>query len=317
MTNNSSGNCFSKEHLQEFERDGCTVIRDFLSIEQVAALRTRTSELLDCFDPSTHPLTTFETGTNKDKHIGDKYFFDSSDKISYFLDEDAAKKGGTLIVDKQRAVNKIGHGIHICEPLFAQLTHSDRVKEIVKTMGFQDPRVLQSMVIFKQPRTGGAVPLHQDSSFLFTQPPSACGFWIALEDCTVTNGCLEVIRGSHKYTPVTRRFVRKSDATVPDGTMFVSIDPVFSLFPPIRDNGQTPNPVSFMSDAKQAADDCEPLEVSAGSLVLIHGQLLHRSSHNYSDKSRWIYTFHIIDGTYDYDKHNWLQMPADKELTKL
>ncbi|KAJ2700149.1 hypothetical protein FB645_005081 [Coemansia sp. IMI 203386] len=310
---------FSQEHRQEFERNGCAVIKNFLSAEEIAALRARTSVLLECFDPTDHPLTTFETGTRHDKHIGDKYFFDSSDKVSYFLDEEATLEG-KLVVDKQRAVNKIGHGLHIREPLFARLTHSDRIREIAQKLGFEDPRVLQSMLIFKQPRIGGAVPMHQDSSFLFTRPLSACGFWIALEDCTVINGCLEVVPGSHKYSPVTRRFVRKqelitlsSGETVPSGTEFVLVDPAFSLFPPVRDNGQAcPEPVS---DAKQT--DCQPLEVSAGSLVLIHGQLLHRSSHNHSEKSRWIYTFHIVEGMFEYDKHNWLQMPAGKELSRL
>ncbi|KAJ1809065.1 hypothetical protein LPJ75_004460, partial [Coemansia sp. RSA 2598] len=294
-TDTSAAGCFSKEHQLEFARNGCAVIKDFVSAEEVAALRRCTSALLEAFDPSDHPLTTFETGSREDRHIGDKYFFDSSDRVSYFFDEDAVSEG-KLVVDKQRAVNKIGHGLHIREPLFAKLTHSDRVKEIAEKLGYEDPRVLQSMVIFKQPRIGGAVPLHQDSSFLFTRPLSACGFWIALEDCTVTNGCLEVVLGSHRYSPVTRRFVRKQESTVlasgesvPDGTEFVSVEPAFSLFPPVRDCGQArPEP---MPDPQ--SDECRPLEVSAGSLVLIHGQLLHRSSHNYSDRSRWIYTFHI------------------------
>lgn len=42
------------------------------------------------------------------------------------------------------------------------------------------------------------VPSHQDSSFLYTEPLSAVGFWFALEDCTAENGCLSFIPGSHK-----------------------------------------------------------------------------------------------------------------------
>jgi hypothetical protein len=34
------------------------------------------------------------------------------------------------------------------------------------------------------------VPCHNDSTFLYTDPPSAVGAWIALEDCTPANGCL-------------------------------------------------------------------------------------------------------------------------------
>lgn len=54
------------------------------------------------------------------------------------------------------------------------------------------------MIICKQPEIGGAVPSHQDSTFLFTEAPSAVGFWYALEDATLENGCLSFLPGSHK-----------------------------------------------------------------------------------------------------------------------
>ncbi|KAJ1938811.1 hypothetical protein FBU59_004327 [Linderina macrospora] len=298
---------FTDAHYDSFKNDGCVVIPEFLSAEEVTALRSRTAELLDSFDPETHPKTTFSTGIH-DKHIGDQYFLDSSDKVSYFLEEQAVVDG-KLAVNKSQAINKIGHGLHIHEPLFAELSHSDKVRQIAHRLGYDDPRILQSMVICKQPSIGGEVPLHQDSCFLYTKPLSACGFWFALEDCTLTNGCLEFIPGSHLETPITERFVQKESG---DGTEFVPIEPEFSLFPPTKDNNETPAP-----EPKLADTPCKPIEVKAGSVVLIHGQVLHRSSHNHSDKSRWIYTFHIIEGGYEYDERNWLQMPAGAELTKL
>jgi phytanoyl-CoA hydroxylase len=75
------------------------------------------------------------------------------------------------------------------------------------------------MIICKQPRIGGkgteeimsalsfysteltsvkTVPVHDDSTFLYTEPVSALGFWFALEPCTSTNGCLSFAPGSHK-----------------------------------------------------------------------------------------------------------------------
>lgn len=42
------------------------------------------------------------------------------------------------------------------------------------------------MVICKQPKIGGEVPVHNDSTFLYTEPVSAVGFWFALEPCTRT-----------------------------------------------------------------------------------------------------------------------------------
>lgn len=58
-------------------------------------------------------------------------------------------------------------------------------------------------------------------------------------------------------------------------------------------------------------------EVKAGDLVLIHGNLLHKSERNTSAKGRMIYTFHIIEG-HDrvYDEKNWLQ-PTEGMFTRL
>lgn len=53
------------------------------------------------------------------------------------------------------------------------------------------------MLIFKHKSVGGAVPAHQDGTFLYTDPPSAVGLWFALEDCTPDNGCLVRRRCRH------------------------------------------------------------------------------------------------------------------------
>ena len=50
-----------------------------------------------------------------------------------------------------------------------------------------------------------------------------------------------------------------------------------------------------------------PLEATAGTMIVLHGSLPHRSGPNRSDKSRHAYTLHIIDGTARYLDDNWLQ----------
>lgn len=80
----------------------------FLTQEQIDGLLKRSKELLSEFDPDKHPLTKFKTG-NMD-HIGNDYFINSGDKIRYFLDEGALDADGNLTREKDKAVNKIGHG---------------------------------------------------------------------------------------------------------------------------------------------------------------------------------------------------------------
>lgn len=55
---------------------------DFLSQDEVQKLLGRTHELLDAFDPASHPLTAFKTGRQDGEHVGDDYFLTSGDKVS-------------------------------------------------------------------------------------------------------------------------------------------------------------------------------------------------------------------------------------------
>lgn len=176
---------------------------------------------------------------------------------------------------------------------------------IARALGFGDPRVLQSMVICKQPEIGGRVPPHQDSTFLYTNPPSAVGFWIALEDATNKNGCLSFAPGSHKRTAVKSRFVRKENG----GTGFEEVKG--ARFPIEMRNEE-----GMRGEEEEEEEEYLLEEVKAGTLVLIHGNLLHKSEKNLSAKSRYIYTFHVIEGENIYDDKNWLQPPKN-EFTRL
>ncbi|KAH9948564.1 phytanoyl-CoA dioxygenase [Amylocystis lapponica] len=207
MTAQSLG-YLTQEQVDQFRRDGYLRLPTFLSSVETEALLTRSKQLIEQFSIEDHPLTKFTTGD--DNHIGDDYFLTSGDKIRYFLEEDAVDKNGKLNREKQRAVNKIGHALHELDPVFRAVTiENPSMRAVVRDLQFHhDPVALQSMVICKQPEIGGEVPEHNDSTFLYTSPPSALGFWIALEKCTPENGALSFLPGSHLSAPITKRFVR-------------------------------------------------------------------------------------------------------------
>lgn len=54
---------------------------------------------------------------------------------------------------------------------------------------------------------------HQDSTFLYTNPMSCIGLWLALEDANKDNGCLWAIKGIHKQG-LSRRFKRLPEGGV-------------------------------------------------------------------------------------------------------
>lgn len=299
----------SPPQLEAFEEEGYLCIPDALDPSTVRTLLDETRNMLNSFDPSQHPMTQFVTGDDQSdrnaKHVGDEYFLTSGDKIRYFLEPDAVSPSqpNTLLKPPHLSVNKIGHALHDLSQPFAQISINKRNAAIARSLGLRDPRVLQSMVILKQPEIGGAVPPHQDSTFLYTDPPSAVGFWYALEDATKGNGGLSFAKGSHKRNGVSKRFVRSSSGA---GIEFEDV--AGSRFPEnLKDN-----PTKHQQDEKY-----EMAEVKAGTLVLIHGNVLHKSEKNTSGKSRFVYTFHMIEGTNKYDGKNWLQPTRKDGFSKL
>ncbi|OJJ72602.1 hypothetical protein ASPBRDRAFT_175890 [Aspergillus brasiliensis CBS 101740] len=299
-----------------FHESGYLIIPDYLTADEITNCLDETNHLLTTFPLDTHPLTKFTTGDSPssptEKHVGDSYFLESGDKIRFFFEPSAiSPETSELLKPKHEAVNKIGHSLHTLSEPFKSITLSERNADIARSLGFKDPRVLQSMVICKQPGIGGAVPPHRDSEFLYTDPPSAVGWWIALQDAGKGNASLGMVKGSHRRGKgIGRRFVRVyggDKGEVLEGTGFVE-----------NDGGRFPRGLEVEDGEDDNGEEVEVVDVKAGSLVLIHGNVLHKSERNTGDKSRFAYTFHVIEGAegWRYDERNWLQ-PTGEGFSRL
>lgn len=270
----------SSDQLEFFNSQGYLVIESFACPQEIDAMMKRMDQLLDEFDCSTASIFS----TKNQQQLTDDYFYESAGNVSFFFEEKAFGEDGNLKQPKQLSINKVGHALHELDPVFKAFSSSDKVCGMLSSLGYRRPIIIQSMYIFKQPGIGGEVVPHQDNSFLYTEPPTCTGLWWAIEDATITNGCLWAIPGSHKNGLV-RRFIR--------GEGGVSFD--------------RPSPTY---DKK----DFVAIEVKAGSLVLLHGDLIHQSFENQSSKSRHAYSIHVVDTDgCKWAQSNWIRRKVEPE----
>jgi phytanoyl-CoA hydroxylase len=273
------GGRLSEAMVGAYREAGVIILRDFVSREDCAQLQRRALELVDAFDPY-EVRSVFSTTRNE--QLDDTYFIESGDKIRFFLENDAFDDDGRLRQSKEHSLNKMGHAMHDLDPVFDAFSRTPDLAEVARRVGFEDPAILQSMYIFKPPRIGGEVVCHQDSSYIYTEPESCVGFWFALEDATLENGCMQFIPGAHRM-PLKKRNYRRPDGRLVTETL-----------------DETPWP----EDRRIAA------EAPAGTLVIFDGRAPHLSAANRSDRSRHAYTLHVIDRTCHYPAENWLQRSA-------
>jgi phytanoyl-CoA hydroxylase len=256
------------EQLAAWERDGFLVVEGFKDPAECDELKAHAESLLATFDPAEH-RSVFTT--NDQVRTSDEWFLTSGDKVRFFVEE-----------EDPTVVNKIGHAMHDLDPVFDRFSRDRRLGAIARQIGMQEPLLLQSMYILKAPHVGGEVTSHTDHTFLWTDPPSVVGFWFAVEDATLENGCMWALPGGHRL-PARKRFRRHPEGT---GTVMDVLDP-----DPYPSEGEV------------------PLPAPKGTLVMLHGLLPHRSDANRSDRSRHAYTLHVIDGAADYATDGWLQRP--------
>lgn len=277
----------SQADLSLYKEQGYLLIPDFASSDECRTMREHAGALVAAFDPVSDPRCLWDARSQR-KHVSYDYFLESLNKVSIFFESTAMNSDGQMLLDKTKAVVKIGHALHDYDPVFQLYSHSQRMNQIARDLGYKRPLIGQSRYFFKLPKVEGSIAPHQDSTALYTEPLSCYAIWLALEDATIDNGCMWIIPRSH-YDGLLRRVLREP---VTGGSRLLELG-----------NGNTPewNDLSFV-----------PLEVKAGTAVLMSGELIHQSKSNTSNVSRQAYALHFIEGadTHKYPTENWLQRPG-------
>jgi len=147
---------------------------------------------------------------------------------------------------------------------YGLLTRSRRMVETADALLDGDSAVchFHSKLMQKEPKVGGAWEWHQDygywykNEFLF--PDEMISIMVAITKATKQNGCLQVIRGTHKMGRIEHGFAGEQV-----GASQHYVDLALKTMPIVY------------------------VELEPGDALFFHSNLLHRSEANLSDSARW------------------------------
>jgi phytanoyl-CoA hydroxylase len=164
-------------------------------------------------------------------------------------------------VDEADAVRKFeGLGL-LDDDVVHALATDDRLVTVAQDLLGPDVKLLRSAAMFKPPGVGSEKGLHQDSAYYPVRPYDQVTTWIALDDATPENGCMEVLPGGHMdglLEHETREY--ETDIVIPE------------------DLGEM-----------------ERLPMEAGDVLFQHSLLPHRTSPNTTDRWRRAMIFMYMD----------------------
>jgi phytanoyl-CoA hydroxylase len=171
----------------------------------------------------------------------------------------AKEKLATLdVTQRQDAVRKLMWYVD-AEPRLRALSHHEELLRVITVLlGNKDPFMFQDMALLKPPMLGREKPWHQDHAY-FDYPlgTPVVGVWIALDEATVENGCMQLLPGKHREPII---HFKRRDWQICDSTIL----------------GQ-----------ESVAAPLKP-----GGLLLFDGLLPHGTPHNFSGKRRRALQFH-------------------------
>ncbi|MGM9506416.1 phytanoyl-CoA dioxygenase family protein [Larkinella sp. GY13] len=180
------------------------------------------------------------------------------------IEDEAIRKNSFDLDDKAGKKTKLALWFTPGNDVYGLLTRSERMIDSVhKLLDGKAPVChFHSKLMQKEPKVGGAWEWHQDYGYWYKNgylfPDQMISVMVAVTEATKENGCLQVIKKSHKMGRVEHGF---SGEQVGASMQYVE----FAL--------QTMELVY--------------VKLKPGDLLFFHSNILHRSEANLSDTARW------------------------------
>lgn len=180
------------------------------------------------------------------------------------LQDDAMKKNALDLNDLSGKKTRLSLWFTPGNDVFGYLTRSQRMIDAVSKLLDGDSEVchFHSKLMQKEPKVGGAWEWHQDYGYWYKNqfmfPDQLISVMIALTKANKENGCLQVIKGSHKLGRVNHGF-----------------------------SGEQVGADMVMVENALKTMELVYCEIEPGDALFFHSNLLHRSEANLSTDPRW------------------------------
>ena len=158
--------------FEQYQSDGYVVVEDALDAETVDRVKTRLREY-------TH---------------GDR---DPEGFQSQL--EPAVERGDAHVDAEGDAVRKFeGLGMVETDDVFRSIADNESIVDTAAELLGPNLKLLRSAAMFKPPEVGSEKGFHQDAAYYPIQPMDHVTVWIALDEATPENGCMNVVPGAHR-----------------------------------------------------------------------------------------------------------------------
>ncbi len=112
--------------------------------------------------------------------------------------EPSVERGEVEVEHEGDAVRKFeGLGMVGEDDVFSDVATNERITAVAEQLLGPNLKLLRSAAMFKPPEVGSEKGYHQDAAYYPIRPMDHVTVWIALDEATTENGCMNVVPGAH------------------------------------------------------------------------------------------------------------------------
>lgn len=201
------------EEVQAYKRDGFITKSDLLTPQQIESVKEALRNLVAIYGPD-RGLADLKPGENSSGNYAGARIMKKDSAFMFQLET-----GQEAAVDDPAAmelqVRKFMNFQDEADIFREILRPGGPIQKIVSELINDEALLYQNQALIKPPKIGSTKPWHQDNAYFSVKPlESVCGVWIAIDEATVQNGCMHMLKGQHKVGALKHEHKRDCEINV-------------------------------------------------------------------------------------------------------